>query len=79
MAITPQTAMPQRLPTTRPEGYARVAATGRHCMLSPVPDVRVGSAAAKIAALMLTTAFAVGTAVAIALVILTGTLTQLGR
>jgi hypothetical protein len=79
MAIAPQSAMPQRLPTTRPEPYARLSGAGRHSVLSPAPEPRVAGVVTRIVALMVTTAFALGAATAVTLVIVTGAITQLGR
>jgi hypothetical protein len=77
MAIAPQTAMPQPATTTRPQPQARGAVTARHAVLSPVPQPRTGGVALRLGALMIMTAFALGTTCAIAMAILTGTLTQL--
>jgi hypothetical protein len=79
MAIAPQPAMPQPVAPMRPSAAARAAAASRHTVLSPVPVPRTGWVVTRLAALMLATSFAVGTVVALALAIATGTLTQIGQ
>ena len=78
MAIARQTAMPQQSATMRPPLQARLGATARRGVMSPVPAPRTGTVVVRLAGLMIATAGTVGGASAVALAILTGTLNQLG-
>ncbi|MDQ1520873.1 MAG: hypothetical protein QOI55_1946 [Actinomycetota bacterium] len=79
MAIAPQSAMPYPPVTTRPQPAARTTGVSRHALMSPMPEPRLGGVVVRLAALILATAFAVGCASAVALAIVTGTLTQLSH
>ena len=70
MAIAPQSAMPIPVPTTRLEP--------RHPLV-PVEEPHVFWVAARLAGLMVASAFAVGFVGAIVLAVLTGGITQVAR
>jgi hypothetical protein len=78
MAIAPQPAMQTVTATTRPTPRAGVA-TSRHTVLLPVPEPRVALVVTRLATLMLATSFAIGIVCAVALALVTGTLTDLGN
>jgi hypothetical protein len=71
--------MPNPVATTRPTPSARLVAASRHPVLSYVPEPRTATVVARLAALMVATACAIGVAVAITLTALTALVTQLGH
>ena len=73
-ATTGPSAPPIRQPAASPQARA-----SRHALVAPMPEPSIGSVVIRLAALVLATAFVVGGAGAIALALLTGTLTQLGH
>jgi hypothetical protein len=80
MAVAaPQSAMPNPVATTRPAPRARLVAASRHPVLSYVPEPRTATVVARLAALMLATACAIGVAVGVALTVLSALVTQLGH
>jgi hypothetical protein len=77
MAIAPQTAMPQYVPTARPALVP--VRTSRHSVLSPVPEPRVAGVVVRIIALATACAFGVGVLGGLAVALATGAISQIAR